>query len=57
MIRKYIIFLFIDEEIISQIYLDTKKRMSALRKQAFSFDEIHAALGIIIRTGANRDRF
>ena len=47
--------LFFDEEMISQIHLYTNKRMTALRKKPFSYDEIHAALGIIIRAGADRD--
>ena len=48
-------FLFFDEEMISQLHLHTNKRMKALHKTPFSFDEIHAALGIIIRAGSDRD--
>ena len=48
-------FLFFDEEMISQLHLHTNKRMKAVHKTSFSFDEIHAALGIIIRAGSDRD--
>lgn len=47
--------LFIDEIILRTIQRYTNRRMRARGKLPFTFNEVKAAIGIIIRAGADRD--
>ncbi|XP_003366654.1 putative protein tag-76, partial [Trichinella spiralis] len=47
--------LFFDENTVAQIHCHTNRRMRILKKREFTYSEIYAALGTIIRAGADKD--
>ncbi|KRZ72524.1 hypothetical protein T10_7646 [Trichinella papuae] len=44
-----------DENMVAQIHRHTNRGMRILKKREFTFAEIYAALGIIIRASADKD--